>query len=74
MAPEKQQKYIYKFKQFLKRGNKTKIIVKDEKGDTLVYLPATVVAAGVLVAPLFSAVVSAFAIYKDCTIEINQPE
>ena len=63
---------IEKVKELIKEGNVTKIIVKDEKGSTLLEMPATASVVGTILAPWLAAlgVVAAFA--TRCTIVIER--
>ena len=65
---------IEKVKQLLHEGNITRIIVKDDKGKTLLEIPATVGVIGTVLAPWLAAlgVIAAFA--TNCRIVIERKE
>lgn len=58
-------------KKILKKGNASKVVVKDESGKTLLNVPVTIAATGALLAPVLSGVAFGFALMKDCTVEIE---
>lgn len=65
---------IEKVKQLLHEGNITRIIVKDDKGKTLLEIPATVGVIGAVLAPWLAAlgVIAAFA--TNCRIVVERKE
>jgi hypothetical protein len=67
-------KLVEKVRELLHEGNVTRVIVKDEKGNTLVDMPATVGLVGVLLAPLLAAVGAVAAIATKCTLTIVRKE
>lgn len=58
-------------KQIVHEGNVRRILVKQE-GKTLLELPLTVVAVGVLIAPVAAALGAFAAIATDCTIAVER--
>ena len=46
---------VKKVKQLIHKGNVTRVIVKDEKGKTLIEIPATVGVIGAVLAPWLAA-------------------
>ena len=65
---------IEKVKQLLHEGNITRIIVKDDGGQTLLEIPATIGVIGTVIAPWLAAlgVIAAFA--ANCRIVIERKE
>ena len=65
---------IEKVKQLLHEGNITRIIVKDDKGKTMLEIPATVGVIGAVLAPWLAAlgVIAAFA--TNCRIVVERKE
>ncbi len=59
-----------KVKELIHEGNVTKIIVKDDKGVTLLEIPATVGLVGVLLAPWLAAVGVIAALFSHCTLVV----
>jgi hypothetical protein len=59
-----------KVKQLIKEGNARRIIIKNEKGETIVELPLTIGAVGALIAPALAAVGAAAALLTNCTIVV----
>ena len=63
---------VEKVKQLVHEGNVTRIIVKGEKGETLVDLPVTIGVVGILLAPLLAAVGVIAAIATKCVIVVER--
>lgn len=63
---------VEKVKQLVHEGNVTRIMVKGEKGETLVDLPVTVGVVGILLAPLLAAIGVIAAIATRCTIVVER--
>lgn len=63
-------KLVNKVKELIKEGNAQRIMIKNEEGETVLEIPLTVGAVGVLAAPLFAAVGAFAALVKDCSIEV----
>ncbi len=59
-------------RELIKEGNVTKIRVKHE-GKTIVELPVTIGAAGLLIAPQLAALGALAALLTRCTLEIERP-
>lgn len=62
---------LEKIKELIREGNVRHIRVKQE-GRTLLELPLTVVAVGVLIAPVAAALGAFAALATECTIEIER--
>jgi repressor of nif and glnA expression len=63
-------KIIKKVKEIIKEGNARKIIIKNEKEESILEIPLTVGAVGVLIAPLLAAVGALAALVSHCTIVV----
>ncbi|NTU98639.1 DUF4342 domain-containing protein [Candidatus Falkowbacteria bacterium] len=64
------EKLVKKVKELIKEGNARKIIIKDEKGKSIMEIPLTVGAVGVLLAPVLAAVGALAALLTECTIVV----
>jgi hypothetical protein len=65
---------IEKVKQLLHEGNITRIIVKDERGTTLLEIPATLGVIGALLAPWLAALGAIAALATKCKIVVERRE
>lgn len=65
---------IEKVKELLHEGNVTRIIIKNEKGKTLLEIPVTIGVVGVLVAPWLAALGVIAALATNCTIVVERRE
>jgi len=66
---------LSKVKEIIREGNATRIIIKNEKDETLMEFPVTIGALGVVLAPVFAAVGAIAALAMKCTIIVeNQLE
>jgi hypothetical protein len=65
---------LRKIKDLIKQGNARRIIIKDEKGETLVEIPLTIGAVGALLAPVLAAVGALAALLTNCTIVVIKKE
>ena len=65
---------IERVKELLHEGNVTRIIVKDEKGNVLFEMPATVGVIGVVLAPWLAALGAIAAIATNCKIVVIRRE
>lgn len=57
-------------KKLIEEGNARKIIIKNEKGDTLLEIPVTLGAIGAILAPVLAAVGAIAALLTNCTIVV----
>ena len=57
-------------KKLIEEGNARKIIIKNEKGDTLLEIPVTWGAIGAVIAPVLAAVGAIAALLTNCTIVV----
>ncbi len=65
---------LAKVKELIKEGNARRIIIKDEKGGTLIELPLTLGAVGALIAPVLAAVGALAALVANCTIVVEKKQ
>lgn len=63
---------IKKVKQLIHEGNVTRIIVKNEKGDVLFVMPATVGVVGAILAPWMAALGVIASLATRCTIVVER--
>jgi hypothetical protein len=59
---------LSKIKEIIKEGNARRIIIKNEKDETIMEFPLTVGAIGIVLAPIFAAVGALTALATKCTI------
>jgi hypothetical protein len=65
---------LSKVKEIIREGNARRIIIKNEKDETLMEFPLTVGAIGVVLAPIFAAVGTIAALASNCTIIVEKRE
>jgi hypothetical protein len=63
---------LSKVKEIIKEGNARKIIIKNEKDETIIEFPLTIGAIGVVLAPIFAAVGTLAAVATHCTIIVEK--
>lgn len=63
---------LAKIKALIKEGNIRRIIIKNEKGGTLIEIPLTYAAVGALLAPALAAVGAIAALVTKCTIIVEK--
>ena len=63
---------IKKVKELIKEGNVRRIIIIDEKGDTLMEFPLTFAVLGTAIAPVLAAVGALAALIANCTIIVER--
>jgi len=63
---------LKKIKELIKEGNIRRIIIKDEKGKTLVEFPVTFAVVGTVFAPVLAAIGALAAVLNKCTIEVER--
>lgn len=63
---------LSKVKEIIKEGNARRIIIKNEKEETIMEFPLTIGAIGVVLAPIFAAVGTLAALVTSCTIEVEK--
>ena len=57
-------------KKLIEEGNARKIIIKNEKGETVIEIPVTLGAIGAILAPALAAVGAIAALLSNCTIVV----
>ncbi len=65
---------VGKIKELLHEGDVTRIIVRDEKGKTLLEIPAWAGVVGAVLAPWLAALGAIAAVATDCTISVARRE
>lgn len=65
---------LTKIKEIIREGNARRVIIKNEKDETIMEFPLTIGAIGVVLAPVFAAVGAIAALATDCTIEVEKRE
>jgi len=65
---------VEKVKELIHEGNVTRVIVKDERGNVLLDMPATAGLVGIVLAPLLAAAGAIAAVATRCTLVIERRE
>lgn len=65
---------VEKVKELIHEGNVKRIIIKNEQGHTLVEIPVTLAAIGVIAAPVLAAVGAIAGIVTKCTLVVERRE
>ena len=63
-----------KIKQLIHEGNVRRIVVKGEKGETLVDIPVTIGLVGIVLAPILAAAGVIAAVATKCTVVVEREE
>lgn len=63
---------LAKVKSLIKEGDIRRIIIKNEKGDTLIEIPLTYAVVGALLAPTLAAIGAIAALVTKCTIIVEK--
>jgi hypothetical protein len=63
---------VKKIKELIKEGNVRRIIIKNEKDETLVEIPLTIAVVGTFFAPVLAAVGALAALMTNCTIVVER--
>ncbi|MCW5946727.1 MAG: DUF4342 domain-containing protein [Fimbriimonadales bacterium] len=63
---------LAKVKELVHEGNVRRIIIKNEKGDTLMEVPLTIGVVGVALLPIWAAIGALAALATDCTIVVER--
>ncbi len=61
---------IKKVKELIREGNARRIIIKNEKNETIIEVPLTLGAVGVLIVPTLAAIGAIAALVTNCTIVV----
>jgi len=65
---------LAKVKELIKEGNIRRIIIKDEKGVSLIEIPLTFGVVGVLLLPVWAAIGAIAAMVTNCTLVVERRE
>ncbi len=65
---------VKKVKELVHQGNIRRIIIKNEKGDTLIEIPFTICAIGVILVPTLAAIGAIAAILTKGTIVVEKKD
>ncbi len=65
---------IAKVKALIHEGNIRRIIIKNEKGETVIEVPLTIGVIGAVLAPALAAVGAAAALLTTCTIVVEKKD
>jgi len=65
---------VEKVKEIIREGNARKIIIKNEKDETIAEFPLTAGAVGVLLAPALAALGAIAALVTKCTLIVEKKE
>lgn len=63
---------VEKVKELIREGNARRIIIKNERGDTMLEVPVTIGAVGALIAPVLAAIGALAALVTKCTIVVEK--
>lgn len=63
---------LKKVKALIKDGNARRIIIKNEKNETVIEVPLTIGAIGAVLVPVLAAVGAVAALLSDCTIVVEK--
>lgn len=66
------EKVVQKIKELIKEGNVRRIIIINEKGDTLMEIPLTFAVVGTALVPVLAAVGALAALIANCTIIVER--
>lgn len=61
---------VKKVKELIQAGNARRIIIKNEKGESVIEIPLTLGAVGVILAPAVAAVAAIAALLTNCTVVV----
>ena len=65
---------VEKVKQLIKEGNVRRVIIKNEKGESIMEFPVTAGVVGALLLPTLAALGAAVASMTQCTIAVERRE
>lgn len=65
---------LRKVREIIDAGNARRIIIKTEKGDSMLEIPLTVAVVGAVLAPVLAAVGAMAALVTRCTIVVEKKE
>lgn len=65
---------LAKIKELIKAGNVRRIILKNEKNETIIEIPLTFAVVGAVVAPALAAIGAVAALLTKCTIVVERKD
>lgn len=65
---------LQKVKELIHEGNIRRMIIKNEQGDTVLEIPLTLGAIGVVIAPALAAVGAVAALLTKCTLVVEKKD
>jgi len=65
---------VKKVKELIKAGNARRIVIKSEKGDSIIEIPLTFGAIGAVLLPVLAAVGAIAALLTNCTLIVEKKE
>lgn len=65
---------VDKIKELIKEGNVRRIIIQNEREETILEIPMTVAVIGTMIAPILAAVGALAALMTNCTIIVERKE
>lgn len=63
---------VKKIRELIKEGNIRRIIIKNEKGETIIEMPLTIGAVGAILVPAWAALGALAALLTKCTIVVER--
>lgn len=63
---------LTKVKEIIKEGNARRIIIKNDKDETIIEFPLTIGAIGIVLAPIYAAIGTLAALATNCTIVVEK--
>lgn len=63
---------VKKIKEIIREGNVRRIIIKNEKGKTLIEVPLTIGVVGAVLLPIWAAIGAVAALVAKCTIVVEK--
>ena len=63
---------VEKVKELINEGNVRRVIIKNEKGDSIIEFPVTVGVVGAVLLPVIAALGAAVALLTKCTIVVER--
>ncbi len=70
----KGEELIAKVKELVREGNVRRIVIANEKGETLVEVPLTIGVVGAVLLPVWAAIGAIAAVATNCTIKVERKE
>jgi hypothetical protein len=61
-------------KKIIKKGNVSRLVIKNGEGKVIFNMPITLVALGTILAPIIAGAGAVLALVKECSIEVDTKE